>query len=160
MKRSLIVAAAVVSVALIGSYVVFAQPQGQTATQPQNAGPGMMQGGPGEMMGQPQGPRGMGQGMMQSRMRDHLQGGCPMCEAMIGSMVLKTMIPTQDGGVIIAFGNKLMRYDNQLNLLKETEMKVDAGQMYSDMQKMVENCPAYRQMQQQQPERPPAQARP
>ena len=159
MKRSLMVAVAVVSVALVGSYVVFAQPQGQTAPQTQGGGPGMMQGGQGGMMGQPQGPQRMGPGMMRGRMMDHMQG-CPMCEAMMGSMMLKTMTPTQDGGVIVAFGNKLMRYDSQLNLMKETEMKVDASQMYGDMQKMMENCPAYRQMQQQQPEQPPAQARP
>jgi hypothetical protein len=144
MRRSLMFAAPVAIAALIGSYVVFAQPQAQTP--PQGAG-------------QPQGQQPIGPGMMRSRMMDHMQS-CPMCEAMTSAMMLKTMIPTQDGGVIVAFGNKLMRYDSQLNLMKETEMKVDASQMYGEMQKMIEGCPAYRQAQQQQLEQPPAQARP
>jgi hypothetical protein len=116
----------------------FAQPQSQPPQQPQDAGP---------------------QGMMQGRMTDHLRD-CPMCGAMMGAMMLKTMIATPDGGVIVAFGNRLMRYDSQLNLIKETEMKIDAGQMYGDMQKMIESCPMCRQMPQQPAGQSPAQARP
>jgi hypothetical protein len=72
-----------------------------------------------------------------------------MCGVMTGSMMMKTMTATPDGGVIVAIGNRLIKYDNQLNVVKDTEMKIDMNQIFSSVQKMMENCPLCRQMQQQ-----------
>ena len=154
MKR-LTMAVALLLLVAMGSYVVFAQQQPPTDQQQTQQGTqGMMGGG---MMGRGMMGRGMmGQGMMgQGGPMGHMQF-CPTCGAMMGAMMWKAMTPTQDGGVIVAFGNKLMRYDSQLNLVKETEMKIDMDQMYGEIQKTAQNCPMYRQMQQQ----PQAQAQP
>ena len=35
-----------------------------------------------------------------------------------------------------------------LNVVKDTEMKIDMNQMFASVQKMMENCPLCRQMQQ------------
>jgi hypothetical protein len=130
MKRLMIVAVPIAMLAMVGSYGVLAQQDSQTPQRP------------GGMMGQ----GGMMHGMMG-------QGGqmqaCPMCGMMVGTTMMKTMTATPDGGVIIAVGNRLMKYDNQLNLVKDTEMKIDVNQMFSNMQKMMENCPMARQTQQQ-----------
>jgi hypothetical protein len=59
------------------------------------------------------------------------------------------MTATPDGGVIVAVGDRLIKYDNQLNVVKDTEMKIDMNQMFSSVQKMMEKCPLCRQMQRQ-----------
>jgi hypothetical protein len=57
-------------------------------------------------------------------------------KGMMGSMMEKKIIATQDGGVVIWAGNKLIKYDKDLKLVKEVELKVDMGQM---QQQMMEN---------------------
>jgi hypothetical protein len=50
------------------------------------------------------------------------------------------MVATNDGGVIVLMGPKLMKYDADLNLVKEVEVKMPKGPMgdkqYSMMGKM------------------------
>ena len=127
MKRLLIVAVPLALLAMVGSYGVLAQQDAQTSQQPSG------------MMGRGMGMTGQG-GQMQ---------GCAMCGMMTGAMMMKTMTATPDGGVIVAVGNRLIKYDNQLNVVKDTEMKVDMNQMFSSAQKMMENCPMCKAMQQQ-----------
>ena len=66
-----------------------------------------------------------------------MMGKCPMCGMMKG-MMEKNMLATTDGGVVILIGNKLMKYDEELNLVKEVEIKIDAASMQKNMMK---NCP-------------------
>jgi len=136
MKRLVMVAVPVALLIAVGSYGVLAQQDSQTPSAPGGMG---------------QGPGMMGRGMMRGGMMG--QGGpmqgCAMCGMMTGAMMWKTMTATPDGGVIIAVGNRLIKYDNQLNVVKDTEMKIDMNQMYSSVQKMMENCPMCRAMQQQ-----------
>ena len=75
-------------------------------------GEGMMGGG---MMGQ-QGM--MGKGMMG-------QQGMTGMHTMSGMMGGSSMVATQDGGIIVLIGNKLLKYDKDLNLVKEVEIKID-----------------------------------
>ncbi len=63
---------------------------------------------------------GMGMGMGEDKM--------PMC-----GMMGKTMVPSDDGGVIVMIGNKLYKYDKNLELKKETELTID----YENMKKMM-----------------------
>jgi len=64
-----------------------------------------------------------------------------MAMRMMGLMQ-KQMVATNDGGVIVLMGNKLFKYDKDLNLIKEVEikaqdeLKVDVGSM-QDMMKMM-----------------------
>ena len=62
---------------------------------------GMMGQGPG--MGMQQGKRGM---MMQK-------------------MMPKSMVSTGDGGIVVMSGNSLLKYDQDLNLVKEVKIKMD-----------------------------------
>ncbi|MDD5045113.1 MAG: hypothetical protein PHH69_03715 [Candidatus Omnitrophica bacterium] len=49
-----------------------------------------------------------------------------MAMQMMGAMQ-KQMVATNDGGVIILAGNKLLKYDKDLNLIKEAEIKTEAN---------------------------------
>jgi hypothetical protein len=50
--------------------------------------------------------------------------GCP---GMMG--MGKEMVATSDGGIIVLVGNKLYKYDKDLNLKKEVELKIDKQMM-------------------------------
>ena len=71
----------------------------------------------------------MGKGMKEG---DGRMGQCMMMKKM---MMGKEMVSSGDGGVIILVGNKLLKYDSDLNLVKETEIKID-------MEAMMEKCEA------------------
>lgn len=51
-------------------------------------------------------------------------------------MMEKKMIATSDGGVIVMFGNKLVKYDKDLELVKEVELKIDM----EAMKKCMKQC--------------------
>jgi len=65
-------------------------------------------------MGMGRGMGGMGMGM----------GMGKMCPPM---METAQMVATDEGGVIVLAGNKLMKYDADLNLVKEVELKMSKG---------------------------------
>lgn len=103
-------------------------------------GKGMMQG---EMMGQ-QGMMGE-EGMMMGK--DKMMGMGNMCGMMMNSMMMsKSLVATSDGGVIVIAGNKLQKYDKDLNLKKEVEIKMDMEAMQKMMMQMMEKCPMYEKM--------------
>ena len=58
-----------------------------------------------------------GDGMMWKRMMHH------------GMMEKAEMVASNDGGVIVMMGNKLFKYDRNLNLVKEVELKIDMESM-------------------------------
>jgi hypothetical protein len=61
--------------------------------------------------------------------------GCPM-------MMGKSLVATADGGVVVMCCNKLFKYDKDLVLQKEAEIKIDM----KNMQKMMEKCPMHGKM--------------
>ena len=63
---------------------------------------------------------------------------CHMNKGMI--MEGKKLIATQDGGAILMIGNKLIKYDSQLNIVKEAEIKIDMEAMRNAMEEMRKNC--------------------
>ena len=71
-----------------------------------------------------------GHGMMGKGMKGE------MCSTM-KTMSEKQMVPSGDGGVIVMVGNKLIKYDKNLNVVKEAEIKVDM----EAMKKMMGDCP-------------------
>ena len=73
---------------------------------------------------------------------------CPMCGAMGGAMMQKSLVQAEDG-VIVAIGNKLIKYDNDLNKVKEATIDIDISGMQQMMQQMMQNCPMHQQMMQQ-----------
>lgn len=109
-------------------------------------GRGMAQPAPGMGPGAGRGGMGMGMGM----------SGCPMHGMMGGSALAVT-----EGGVYVLHGDKLTKYDHDLNLVKEVEIAVDWAKMGEKMQQMRESCPVYQEMQRstQQPAMPRVRAR-
>jgi hypothetical protein len=66
---------------------------------------------------------------------------CPMHHMMMGSMMSKTIAPTEDGGVIVLAGDKLIKYDKDLNLVKEVKIEMNMEGMQKKMSQMMEECP-------------------
>jgi hypothetical protein len=62
------------------------------------------------------------------------EGGMPPMMGMMSMM--GNLVATNDGGVVVLMGLKLYKYDKNLNLVKEAEIKVDM----KNMQRMME-CP-------------------
>lgn len=76
---------------------------------------------------------------MMAGMKDGTKGpGNPMHKMMMAKMMEKTMVPTKDGGVIILVGNRLLKYDQDLNLKKEVEIKMPCSE---EMKKRMKDCP-------------------
>jgi len=79
--------------------------------------------------------------------------GMGMCKGMgrecgkMGMMMQKQMVATSDGGVIVLAGNKLYKYDKDLNLVKEAEIKMDVEGMKKMMDQMKEKCGKDKMMQ-------------
>ncbi len=79
--------------------------------------------------------------MKHNEMMEHkgMMGMCAMHMMMGEHMMKKEIIATQDGGIIVIAAGKLYKYDKDLNLVKEVEMKCDAD-MKEKMGKMREEC--------------------
>jgi hypothetical protein len=53
-------------------------------------------------------------------------------------MMGKSLVSTSDGGVVVLMGNKLQKYDKDLTLVKEVEIKMDMEAMKKMMMPMME----------------------
>ena len=73
----------------------------------------------------------MKQGDKMCHEKMHGIGHC--CPIMMG----KSLVATEDGGVVVMCCNKLFKYDKDLVLQKEAEIKIDMEAMH----KMMEKCP-------------------
>ncbi len=54
---------------------------------------------------------------------------------MMSAMMPKSMVTTSDGGIVVLAGNKLTKYDKDLNVIKEVEIKMDMEKMQEMMGK-------------------------
>ena len=98
----------------------------------------------GEMMDQGMKGNMMGEGMMGKEMMDGKMGGKMMkgsMHEMMESMMKRSVTATSDGGVVVLFGNKLTKYDKDLNVVKEVELKMDMEGMQKMMGDMKGMCP-------------------
>lgn len=68
---------------------------------------------------------------------DSIPKGCPAC----GAMMHIQMLATEDGHLIVLVGNTLQKYDADLQLVKEAELKIDMQKMHQHMQDMMKSCP-------------------
>jgi len=59
-------------------------------------------------------------------------------------MMQKEMIATEDGGVVVLVGNKLIKYDKNLNVVKEAEIKIDTEGMMKKMKECKDMIEKYR----------------
>jgi hypothetical protein len=86
----------------------------------------------------------MGEGMMippkaQGQMMCPMSG-CPMGMMMCMSMMSQSLVATEDGGVVLLAGCKLIKYDGTLNKVKEVQLEMDVEAMKTKMQKMMKAC--------------------
>lgn len=89
----------------------------------------------------------MGEGMMMQQMNPgYPMGNCPMCATMCKSMVDKAMAATSDGGIVVMVGYKLIKFDRDLNKVKEAQIAIDTEEIQTQMQKMMQSCPMCAQM--------------
>ncbi|GEM_PF-1752421 len=80
----------------------------------------------------------MGKGMMGDK---GMMEGKGMMHGMMNVMMNKSMVATSDGGVIVMTANKLTKYDQNLNVVKEADIKMDMDGMHKMMTEMMEKCP-------------------
>jgi len=80
----------------------------------------------------------MGGGMMEKGMMDGKMSGM---HSMMKSMMERSIIATSDGGIVIVIGNKMTKYDKDLNVVKEVELKMDMEGMQKMMDDMKSMCP-------------------
>ena len=73
---------------------------------------------------------------------------CPMCHMMMGSMMTKSMGVLPDGGVVVMAMGKLIKFDKDMNVVKEVEIPFDAEAMQKKMEQMMQNCPMCKQLMQ------------
>lgn len=78
--------------------------------------------------------------MMGEEKKGSMKGKGCMHGMMMKKMMTKEMVATGDGGVIVLVGNKLMKYDKDLNLIKEVEIKVDMEAMMKKCREMMKKC--------------------
>jgi hypothetical protein len=128
MRRLVSIVLSVVLVAVVSSFA-FAEEKG-----------GMMGKGMMHMQGQMMGEKGA---MVKS---GEMMGMCPMHTMMMKHVMGKSIVATEDGGIVIVYGNKLMKYDENLNLKKEVELKIDMDSMQKVMKGMMEKCPMRKMM--------------
>ncbi|MGE0269407.1 MAG: hypothetical protein AB7S78_13235 [Candidatus Omnitrophota bacterium] len=80
----------------------------------------------------------MGSGMMGKGMMDGKMMGM---HSMMMKMMDRNVVATSDGGIVIVSGNKVAKFDKDLNLVKEVELKMDTEGMRKMMDNMKNICP-------------------
>ena len=63
-----------------------------------------------------------------------------MKHGMMMKMMEKSVVATSDGGVVVVMANKMSKYDKDLNLVKEVDLKADMDGMKKMMGEMMEQC--------------------
>jgi len=121
MKRMFVVLAAVATLALVPMTGLAQDQTSNSGQTPANQG----------MMNR--------QGMMgaQGTMMTH---PWPMGGGMMGAMMGRAMVATEDGGVVVLSGEQLMKFDKNLNLVKKVELKIDTAAMDRWMKEMGSRC--------------------
>jgi len=84
--------------------------------------------------------------MMHEGMQGKMMGMCPEHAMMAKMMMTSSMDASADGGVFVMAGNRLSKYDKDLVLVKEVEIKTNVEGMEKMMAEMKEKCPMCKQM--------------
>jgi hypothetical protein len=136
--------------AALGSATVLAQQTPSTPGSDMSGGynTSTVQGGGGMM----QGGGGMGGGMMQPGWHGHGfmhgpgGGPCIGCMVACASMITPHMVATNDGGVVVAIGGRLIKYNANLRKVADIPIEIDWTQVQRRVEQIVQNCPMGRRM--------------
>jgi len=71
---------------------------------------------------------------------------CPMHKMMMKGMMKREAIATEDGGVVVLMGDKMVKYDKDLNQVKEVPLKIDIEHIRNTMQQQMKDCPYRKKM--------------
>ncbi len=71
---------------------------------------------------------------------------CPVHRMTAQSMFARSITATEDGGVVVLAGNMLMKFDENLNFVKEVQIKIDTEAIQKDIKEMMEKCPMRKAM--------------
>jgi hypothetical protein len=74
--------------------------------------------------------------------KEQMMCTCPMHQMMGGPMTSKSMIATTDGGVVIMIGDKLMKFDRDLNLVQETKVEMNIEGTPEKPDQPMKECPS------------------
>ena len=85
-------------------------------------------------------------GMMGDSKGSMMGKGMMGMHGMMMKMMEKSVLATSDGGIIVVSATKLSKYDKDLNLVKEVELKNDMEGMQKMMSDMMEKCPMMKGM--------------
>ena len=66
---------------------------------------------------------------------------CPLHAEVAKTMMKRELVATADGGVVVLQGSTLSKYDKDLNLVKELELKCDVEAARAKMREMCAACP-------------------
>jgi len=64
---------------------------------------------------------------------------CPVSVIVAGAMTQRALFATPELGIIVLVGDKLMRFDSQLNKIGETEIQVDMAQMQRRIEQTMQS---------------------
>ncbi len=68
------------------------------------------------------------------------------CVVACASLLMQTVTVTHDGGVVVAVGGKLIKYDAALRRVAETNVSLDWTLIQRRVEQMMANCPMRRRM--------------
>jgi hypothetical protein len=94
------------------------------------------------LLGWAEGPKSKGSDKMGMK---GMMGMCPE-HMMMNKMMDHALVATNDGGVIILAGNKLIKFDKDLNMVKKAEVDLDIPGMQKMMMDMRDKCPMCKKM--------------
>jgi len=69
------------------------------------------------------------------------EGKCPMHAAMAGAMWHRSMVSSDDGGVIVMEGDRLIKYDKNLNKIKEVNIETNTVETERRYSESTARCP-------------------
>lgn len=81
----------------------------------------------GSMSGKMMKDKTAGKEIINKNMKNNTMGMCSK-QGMMSSM-MEGIVATNDGGVVVISGNRLLKYDKDLNLQKEVELRMDTETM-------------------------------
>jgi hypothetical protein len=76
--------------------------------------------------------------MHEGPMKGHMMM-CPLCAAIAAGMTRVRIATAPDGGVVVSANGRLLKYDGQLNLVKQIDLPLDVEQMHRRMLEMMDS---------------------
>jgi hypothetical protein len=71
---------------------------------------------------------------------------CPMHKMMMKNMMKMEVTATQDGGIVVLMGDKMVKYDKNLNQVKEVVVRIDMEHVKAMMHEQMKDCPMRQKM--------------